>query len=421
MTKCDRCSSTNKVKNHKWCENCSELANEHKEYDGVNSLLTYVCTYYDGSSRDKVHLAVANFYSVDEIKIAKKLLWDRFESDLPKFESRRDSDNRSAKDMMVSDILGALDHLDNAKVEYSFVTRDIKRLPKFSPEETNVCSMVDRVVTVEMKCTEMDERQNVCGMEIDDMRKRMANFESLLKRHDRLLNNVSDEQGNDNVTPVQMDNHDDKVSPGVKQTASSAPSASGLSTGDTVELDNESSSSVRPRDNNTVASMSNNEELKQTFAGTLKEGAENGFSYSREYVRKLERDLKMAQTQKKTTGNEKHDIRARDSFHRPRQNKSGIITGQARGDSKIRGGPPPSRDFFVYNVHSDTSEEDMKDHLERRGVDVRLIEQASDDTKLYKSFHIEVSVKDMNVMRSPESWPFGIRVRKWNPPKNAST
>ena len=83
--------------------------------------------------------------------------------------------------------------------------------------------------------------------------------------------------------------------------------------------------------------------------------------------------------------------------------------------ARIRGAPEPSREIFVYRVHKETSEEDMRDFMDSNGFDVRAIECTSKPDSLFKSFHVTIPLSQVEKAFDPQLWPEGVWMRKYWP------
>lgn len=123
----------------------------------VNEMLSYVNFYRDNSSYDCIRKVVLGFYSAAEISDAKKLLFENFKeqlSDCP-MPDRRNSSSRPAHEAEVDDILSIFEVLDNMNMiqdeYYLFAATNHERLPKYGPEEVNICTVVDKQVQLDMK------------------------------------------------------------------------------------------------------------------------------------------------------------------------------------------------------------------------------------------------------------------------------
>ena len=124
-----------------------------------NEMLTYITYYYQRNSIDVIKKNVSQFYTLDEIITAKTLLWQLFADMLLPERRRVTSDKRSACDASLADIVAALGELDikgNFPVD-TFVARNLDRLPKFAPEETNVIAVMDRLRAIELQLNEVQD------------------------------------------------------------------------------------------------------------------------------------------------------------------------------------------------------------------------------------------------------------------------
>jgi hypothetical protein len=117
----------------------------------LNELLTYATFYRNRSASSSLYKVMADFYTATEIGVCKKLLITEFSSELHDCalkSERRTTSSRPAHYAELEDILGILDTLDNknalARVKYCAAALD--RLPKYGPEEINLCAVVDRQV-----------------------------------------------------------------------------------------------------------------------------------------------------------------------------------------------------------------------------------------------------------------------------------
>jgi hypothetical protein len=102
-------------------------------------------------------------------------------------------------------------------------------------------------------------------------------------------------------------------------------------------------------------------------------------------------------------------------YHKKRQQKT--VLGKKTGDTRLKVGPEPSREVFVYRVDKSTNIEDMRDFVVNEGFTVRDIKTMSHEDSLMKSFKITIPVSQLHKIMDPEMWPEGIRVRKFIAPK----
>ena len=132
---------------------------DDEETDGAadlvaNELLTYAFTYIDNSSPEMLMKTIEEFYSDNEIHDAKETLWQVYGPVLQGTKSRRSGSVRTAAKAEVEDIiLNGVLALRNKDIEMSvqFCALNIKRLPRFSPEEINMQTILNRVAKLEMQ------------------------------------------------------------------------------------------------------------------------------------------------------------------------------------------------------------------------------------------------------------------------------
>lgn len=115
----------------------------------VNELLSYAMFYRDRVSAENLRKVVIGFYSATEINCAKKLLVNTFSSDLtdcPLKAERRRSNTRGINEIEFEDIIGICDYLDQRSKLSSITVAavNMERLPKYGPEEINLCSLADK-------------------------------------------------------------------------------------------------------------------------------------------------------------------------------------------------------------------------------------------------------------------------------------
>jgi len=124
-----------------------KLTNEPKLV--VSELLSYISYYRDRASTATLKNVAGSFYSAAEIAAAKKLLVNLFQAvaaDTSFGVSRRDSSTRTLQEAELDDILSLFNVIDSKEMldNVCFVSADLERIPHYSPEKTNMCSIADR-------------------------------------------------------------------------------------------------------------------------------------------------------------------------------------------------------------------------------------------------------------------------------------
>jgi len=136
--------------------------------DGVvfNELLMYVNYFRNRSATESLRKVIASFYNSNEIAAAKRLLSEIaisknvLTTDCGFLAERRNSLQRSACGVEVEDIMGLFNVLDSRDLlcDTKFVALAYDRLPRYGPEELNVCAVVDRQLDTENKILNLSSR-----------------------------------------------------------------------------------------------------------------------------------------------------------------------------------------------------------------------------------------------------------------------
>jgi len=154
----------------------------------VNELLSYVSFYRNRASSDNVRKLVTSFYTPIEINSAKKVVVSAFGqllSDCPLRAERRKSANRIVHEVEVEDILGIFDILDRKShlslVVFATVNHD--RIPKYGPEELNICAVADR--QAELSSTVVST-----GKSIDELRDTVKSLQSTVVELNNTVKNA---------------------------------------------------------------------------------------------------------------------------------------------------------------------------------------------------------------------------------------
>ena len=143
--KCECCNRSVTEKDFTTCKKCFDTKKTgHNEFI-VNSLLTYVKTYYDRATPLRLKIVVASFYRQDEVETAKDLLLEvaaQYNIEVGDADKdRQTSSNRSAKEAAIDDIVLIMKLFDqdpsNIMQTLKFCADDIRRLPAAAPEETD--------------------------------------------------------------------------------------------------------------------------------------------------------------------------------------------------------------------------------------------------------------------------------------------
>ena len=144
----------------------------------INELLTYAIFYRDKGTIADLHKMIVSFYLPSEIADAKKELLTAYAPELADCQyktARRHSTIRSAHDAEVEDILCMLELLDDGNLlcRNQFTAMSLDRLPRYGPNEINICAVVDRQLNVDKDLAELKDKLNVVSTD-------MASFPAIL-------------------------------------------------------------------------------------------------------------------------------------------------------------------------------------------------------------------------------------------------
>ena len=134
----------------------------------INELLAYLSFHRNAASVTGITRVCANFYGASEISTAKKCLINVFRDKLDKtsfMTERRSTTSRPAHEAEFEDIVSTMNYLDTVDLLkcVSFAAADLSRLPGYSPEATNICSVVD-------KQTKIDSKLESLSCSVDEIR-----------------------------------------------------------------------------------------------------------------------------------------------------------------------------------------------------------------------------------------------------------
>ena len=134
----------------------------------VNELLTYIKFYRNCANLGYLKKVVLGFYAANDITIAKAKLLSTFSclQETSYATGRRGSSARSQHEAELDDIIGAFAAVDSKGLlkGVHFVAENLDQLPKYGPEEINICAVVDRQRVIDTNLSALATR-------LDDMEK----------------------------------------------------------------------------------------------------------------------------------------------------------------------------------------------------------------------------------------------------------
>jgi len=83
-----------------------------------------------------------------------------------------------------------------------------------------------------------------------------------------------------------------------------------------------------------------------------------------------------------------------------------------RKSTVIRAGPR-RQELFIFRIHADISDDDIKQFLVGENVVVHELERLSKDDSWTKSYRVAIETNDLSALLQPDFWPDGIGCRRY--------
>lgn len=342
-----------------------------------NPLLAYASfAKYSGGSNDMVKSAILSRFSSAQIKVARDALWnvESLHDVIGPSQNRRATETRSLQEVTVCDILGALTKLDKVDrlPSIAILASDLDKIPRSHPEEALPISAADRMNRIEYRVTELTDL-----------------VERLVTDNVELRAEVSQLRATSASAQAQADPQRSKSPEG---------------------KEDEKKKKKKKKTGSTVATMPGGATL-------------NGLPSAPNLLGQL--------STKSSAGSDTEDGDDQDGFTpvvprgRRKPAKPKFVTGSGGSGLNSFAAAEPNRDVFISGVAADTTEEDLKswitDHLK---ADLKFFEKIQPSAKrppgsTSQSFRATVLLTDFNQMILPESWPTGVRVRRFFPARTS--
>lgn len=328
----------------------------------VNEVLMYAEYHRNGAAKDNIIRVIASHFSVEDLYAARGVLIEKggalISADL--MRSRKDSNNRTEKMKVSEDILEALELIEG-HVNCMFVAHNWLDLPKCGPEEVSELSVAEKVAVHDAKFKSYDDTLSTMQAQLMTVMDRLSQQNVPSKP---LLSDVVAGTATKQVAVVSQ-------APSMV-TVQSAPQSAGSS------------------------------------------GANDGYMIPPHERRRIN---KQAHRTQRDQSNRPHS----QEQHAPggRRGRRPHIVGQSNDSQGLRATPTPDREFFVYRVHKDDGEDELKQYITSKDVDVRQLIKTSHDESKFNSFRLVVSQDDMEKVMDPAMWPRGVCIRRWRRSQDA--
>ena len=350
-------------------------------------LLSYVVFSLQNCTIDSIRKSVIDFFSQDAVIHSKNRLWNACDTSvIGEKMVRTDSSVRTQKEAHIDDILKAFQKLDkcNKTPHIALDALSLSEIPKFSPEELNSLSMVDRQNRFD---TRLNNLQEALDFVIAENLILKETFEEIKR----------------SIKP----SYAQIFAREIPQTAGQMISHAG--TPDISKQGNPKSSGAQPTEKQAV---------KQPLGHKTADRRESTQAIPFLSYKELKDTVQDGDGCSTTSS---------DPFELPKQQRQCIQRRERRNNIvkrmaqhvRVKGAGEPSRNLFIYRVNPDTQTDDLKAFISDNGFSVVKLECISNPAAKYKSCKLEVPSHQFKDLFNEELWPTGIYVRKFfNPSRN---
>ena len=388
MDKCVKCGQ--EVKEGEVCT-CTCAKCKDIIFDPV---LAYCWSFLQTYSVAEVAKSVESFFTSDDIIKARNILRNEFMDKLGELEIstiayRKSSIKRTCVGANAYDVTEAT-YLLTRDGGPKFVTDDISRLPVIGPNLTNHSDQSASLLMMENRLRRMEEKMDVT-------QSTLVEHDEVLKEHDQMMRECN-KKSKDTA---------DSSAPDLGS-LSLPPAASGFGWSRREMQRSEQSSDQAPASGK-LDRKDGNPEPSSVAAAPSK----SSWSHVASQLRT-----------DSATEEPWHVVRNKQKVDRMpskpliQRKRPAPMQGTAV-DTNIKAGKGPKRDLWIYNVHRDMSDEDLRKYIEdggsqqERKVNIRLWEPRYKDFHEYKCFRLTISKTDYDYVYKPEFWPMDIHFRKY--------
>ena len=282
----------------------------------------------------------------------------------------------------VEDIITSLLFLDSQGIEFNFAARNLKRLPRWEPNETDYLSIAEKLVLLDGRLKSLEYVVSENKVEISETRDKISRIDKRVEQNEHCI--IGGIENKTSGTPQ----YSDVAQRGpVQKSVSEKPRVPPL-----VPLKRPN---VRHHNGITFIGKPVTREIrqkKQPSGETLRESDDESRSQD--------------------DPDERPFIKPKEQIRRDRRRRQTIIRGKATTD-RFRTAPPPVRDFFLYRIDKLVSEDDIKDHLKQESIQCSAVSKMSNEYAKFSSFKVTVPITEVSKVMNGDTWPEGAMIRKF--------
>lgn len=412
-TLCEQCQKSKDGESipPKNCDTCHGIRYIESE------VLMYVQDLFSSNSAVMMKKTIVSHFVDNEVREAKDILWEVYGDQLlGKYQRRNHQpDNPNGRrEKEAEDILAAFSVIDRSnswKENIKFCVTKMGRLPKYSPEEVNVTSLLDRVVALEQQISDIKVTTTTHTGQITTLNAEVstikintqANHVQSTMKPTALFSDVLQQSARPNIQ-VNIPNK------GVAAASAAEPLvaiAAAAATVDLTETEHIKQQIVKPKSKikgasprRTPGGIGQRKITPQVNGGVTKHTSRN--TITTDMVQKALQELP-------------------EGFEYPRKyrKKVGVIGNKEDVNINIHGAPK-CKVMFVHHVSNDTLDDHVKQYIEQNVVPVHAFEKASNPAAGAKSYKVKVLASDAKKMLDANIWPSGIGCNYWKHKKSSS-
>ena len=366
------------------CETCEQCEGDKMNPEAVkfvrSELLAYACTYVNRCTPDAVIKTIVGFYSVEDIISARDLLWETYAQLDPAMKRRcYPTSNITIVTKVVEDIIikGLLELCNDSELAFPFCAVDMTKIPKFTPEEENMQSVLVRLARMEQEMKSVQRKQ-------EDMEEKAKLTHDVAQRTEaktmqqqtQIDKMIGNEVRSSNITSSATN------WPSISTAYSwqKPPQCAALPPRDDARLPGDSAKAM---DLNLPAWTGPLKEKVTQVTGQL---SQDGWQQQKADRRKRIREL---------------------------QSKTRTVTGTQ--DSTNITSVGPTKAIYVYDIDLEVADKSIKELITGKGVQVKQMIQilGRNNRGFHKSFKVIIPEENFDEVMSEVFWPKGVKCREW--------
>jgi len=417
----------------------------------VNALLTFIISILHNATDPKIIDLIGRYFDSTQVKDAKCVLCD---AGRVQFKNRQDSENRTEKMAHARDIVDILRNLDRASSIPLFVVDGVglASLPRVNAEDISYVSVAEKMADI---CAKVDLLNNAVAMNTA----RSIDNENKIKQSCADAFNASQSTDFPPLRPMSTSRmpashsmpppQHGSLPPRVRQpamqhkavTTSGDPPVSEcrmpplISTPTVVPNRPVVSPTSKSATAGNTKMIHEDAITSRSGAAAVPEGSgyadvtkmtpshvgESHSSRPLHYQNKhtLEHSASRSSINSGTSGGN-WQFQSQHVRKFERRNKRKRIQGTASG-SNVIGAPSPTRHMFIYRVSSTTGDEDLRQWIANKNIDIIDFQRVSHDESKFKSYKLTVTVHDFISLYKPEMWPERVCIGKYVPPRKTDS